>query len=59
MPSVYFPANGICPKCGAVIRLSRIEPHHTKPEAYHYFDCAKCGEVLVKVFDLRTKPPKE
>jgi DNA-directed RNA polymerase subunit RPC12/RpoP len=51
MPSVYFPANGICPKCGAMIQLSRIEPHPTKSEAYHYYDCAKCGPVLVKVHD--------
>jgi len=56
MPSIHLPANGKCPKCGAVISISRIEPHPTKPIAYHYFDCARCGQVLVKVYDTSIKP---
>jgi hypothetical protein len=61
MPSLHLPANGKCPKCGAIITISRIEPHPVKPIAYHYFDCAKCGTpenpmpVLVKVYDLKPK----
>jgi predicted nucleic-acid-binding Zn-ribbon protein len=52
MPSIHLPANGKCPKCGAHITLSRIEPHPVKPIAYHYYDCAKCGPMLVKVHDI-------
>jgi DNA-directed RNA polymerase subunit RPC12/RpoP len=57
MPSITLPANGKCPKCGAIIKLSRIEPHPTKDEALHYYDCEKCGPVLVKVYDLKIKHP--
>jgi hypothetical protein len=49
---ILLPANGKCLKCGADIKLSRIEPHPSKPLAFHYYDCAKCGEVLVKTYDL-------
>jgi hypothetical protein len=52
MPSIQLPANGKCPKCGVHIRLSRIEPHPKKNEALHYYDCAKCGPVMVKVIDI-------
>ena len=56
MPNIFLPTNGKCPKCGAVIPISRIEPHPTRPVAYHYFDCAKCGEVLVREYDISIKP---
>jgi hypothetical protein len=55
---IYLPANGKCPKCGADIKLSRIEPHPIKPIAYHYYDCAKCGQVLVRVYDLKNDTQK-
>jgi hypothetical protein len=29
-----------------------------KPIAYHYYDCAKCGPVLVKMYDLELKDSK-
>jgi hypothetical protein len=58
MPSIHLPANGKCPKCGADIKLSRIEPDMFKPIAYHYYDCAKCGQVLVKVYDLKIDTKK-
>jgi predicted nucleic-acid-binding Zn-ribbon protein len=50
--SIHLPANGKCPKCGATIPFSRIEPHPTKDIAFHYYDCLKCGPVLVKVYDI-------
>jgi DNA-directed RNA polymerase subunit RPC12/RpoP len=55
MPSITLPANGKCPKCGGKIRLGRIEPHPTKDIAYHYYDCTKCGPVLVRVWDIGIK----
>ena len=58
MPSINLPANGNCPKCGAQIKVTRIEPHPSKPEAFHYYDCPKCGQVMVRVHDLKPKPTK-
>jgi predicted RNA-binding Zn-ribbon protein involved in translation (DUF1610 family) len=52
MPSIELPANGKCPKCGADIPKARIVKHESKPEAFHYYDCDKCGPVLVKVWDI-------
>jgi hypothetical protein len=34
MPSIELPVDGKCPKCGAGIRLARIEPHPIRAEAY-------------------------
>jgi hypothetical protein len=56
---IELPANGKCPKCGAGIPLSRIEPHPVKPIAFHYYDCLRCGQVLVKVHDISIPKPKE
>jgi DNA-directed RNA polymerase subunit RPC12/RpoP len=56
MSSFTLPANGNCPKCGAKIPLTRYEPHPTKDEAFAYYDCLKCGQVLVKVYDTSIKP---
>jgi hypothetical protein len=53
MPDIFLPANGKCPKCGTIIPIARIEPHPIKPIAYHYYDCVKCGQVLVKMYDLK------
>jgi DNA-directed RNA polymerase subunit RPC12/RpoP len=53
---MHLPVNGACPKCGVKVRLATIEPHPTKPEASHYYECEKCGQVLVKVHDLSVKP---
>jgi ribosomal protein S27AE len=41
-----------CPRCGAEVGLSTIEPHPTRPEALLNYHCPKCGPVLVKVFDI-------
>ena len=51
------PANGKCPKCGAPIPTFRIVKHDSKPEALHYYDCEKCGQVLVKVWDTSFPKP--
>jgi DNA-directed RNA polymerase subunit RPC12/RpoP len=53
-----LPANGKCPKCGARILLTRYEPHPVKDNAYAYYDCEKCGPVMVKVIDIAIKPTK-
>jgi hypothetical protein len=59
-PSVFtLPANGKCPKCGAHIPQARIEAHPTKPIAFHYYDCDKCGQVLVRVHDTGPAKPSE
>ena len=58
MPSIELPANGKCPKCGAKIMLSRIEPHQVKPIAYHYYDCPNCEEVLVGEYDISIPKPR-
>ena len=55
MPSISLPANGKCPKCGAKIAITRYEPHPSKSEALAYYDCEKCGQVLVKVCDTSIK----
>jgi ribosomal protein S27AE len=48
-----------CPKCGAEVALATIEPHPTKDHiALHNYWCAKCGPILVKVYDLKLKDSK-
>ena len=53
--SFALPANGTCPKCGGKIAITRYEPHPSKDEAFAYYDCEKCGQVLVKVWDTSPK----
>ena len=57
MASIELPANGTCPNCRALIPKARIVKHPTKDEALRYYDCVKCGPVMVKVHDLT--PRKE
>jgi DNA-directed RNA polymerase subunit RPC12/RpoP len=54
-----FSIKGKCPKCGDEVGRATIELHATKPEALHYYECEKCGQVLVKVHDLSVKPRGE
>jgi hypothetical protein len=58
MPSIHLPANGKCQNCGAAIPKARVEKHPTKDEAFHYYDCNECGQVMVKVYDLKPKERK-
>jgi ribosomal protein S27AE len=59
MPDFQLPANGKCPKCGAKISLTRYTPHPLKDNAYAYYDCSKCGPVMVKAIDINIRKPKE